>query len=137
MPSLKSTASKKSNAEGYIKTMNDHDISFESDNRTTSGETKSICSDFKAGWACYPKNQTQKPMLPETMKQLIQLWEAGHKDKSANISPERASIILFDSQTGPLRENWEEQLNVVVAKIKAFFAKSATEMKKFCATIGS
>ena len=85
---------------------------------------------FCNGWACYSKNQPQRPMKPETMKALIGWWMQGNKDKSAKVSAERARDLLIE---GIIRSDWEEQLSVSIPKVKAFFSKNKTDMDKLMA----
>jgi hypothetical protein len=93
-------------------------------------ETVPITGVFNNGWACYPKNQPQRPMKLETMKALIGWWMQGNKDKSAKVSAERARDLLVE---GIIRGDWEEQLNLSIPKIKAFFSKNKTDMDKLMA----
>ena len=92
-------------------------------------QTVPNCAVFKRGWACYPKNQRQQPFLPQTTKELVEMWRLGNKDKSTKVSAERALDLLFNPKTGPLQHNWTEQLTVSVAKIKAFFSKNPQEIR--------
>ena len=58
------------------------------------------------------------------------MWEQGNSSKAAKMSAEQARDILCDPNTGILKQNWKEQLTVLVPKIKAFFAKNQVEIKK-------
>jgi hypothetical protein len=69
-------------------------------------------------------------MKLETMKALIGWWMQGNKDKSAKVSAERARDLLVEDS---IRSDWEEQLNISIPKIKAFFSKNKTDMDKLMA----
>ncbi len=64
-------------------------------------------------------------MKLETMKALIAWWMQGNKDKSAKVSAERARDLLVE---GIIRGDWEEQLNLSIPKIKAFFSLTPKKM---------
>lgn len=110
-------------------------IGFGVDERAAEVTLSDCCGFFKTGWARYPKQTEGKPMKKEVQLELMRLWRKGQKDKSGKVTAEQAFCFLTDPVDGLIRKDWPERFNVSIIKIKSFFQKNESEMKRIEKTL--
>ena len=76
-------------------------------------------------WAEYPGNDLHR-LSKQCLEKLKELYDIGKNNKKRKVGAERAHQILIDTI---LLKNWDQQLDVTVPKIKAFFAMTPTKQK--------
>lgn len=90
----------------------------------TTSDNLRLC--LKPGWICTPGNEASM-YTPECLSTLYMLYMQGKRDKKHRVSAEKAHRILLETV---LSSNWKEQVNVTVAKIKAFFQMTPHKIQR-------
>ena len=82
-------------------------------------------TEARSKWAGYPGNNPNK-LSQECLVKLKELYDVGKVNKKQKVGAERAHQILLDTL---IFNKWDQQLDLTVPKIKAFFQMTPKKME--------